>query len=112
MSAERREAHELLRTMYGLLRRGWCQRASAKDAGGFCVSPYSPDACRWCFTGAWRAATHLHEPTVRVEEEAVRALEHATPTASSWPTWNDGPDMTQQEALRAVGRALWNVDIP
>lgn len=35
-----------------VLRKGWCQEASAKNRRGDFVSSYSPSAVRWCAYGA------------------------------------------------------------
>jgi hypothetical protein len=50
------ETTALLIRARGLIARGWCRGTLARSFLGFQVSPYSTRACRWCPSGALRAA--------------------------------------------------------
>jgi hypothetical protein len=49
-------ATDLLIRARGLLERGWCRGAHARNLIGFKVSPYSRHATAWCASGALYAA--------------------------------------------------------
>jgi hypothetical protein len=53
------ETTALLIQARGLLKRGWCRNASARNGLGIPVSPYSKWATAWCASGALNAAAGL-----------------------------------------------------
>ena len=85
-----------------VVERGWCQRASARNASGIPCEWDEPAACQWCSTGAM-----LHVVSMFVWEHAgaLNFLRQAI-GQHSIVGWNDAPERTKEEVLAAFDRAI------
>lgn len=79
------------------IKKGWCQGASAVDEQGVVVDPRSPQAARWCLTGAIIAAY----PEDIHQREMVSDSLAKTP-ASLMAHWNDTHGRTQKEVIEVL----------
>jgi len=75
------------------IRKGWCQGATALDAGGVIVSASDPLACRWCASGSVIAAFGESVKAGNVVWNLTSYL------VQSVPAWNDNKDRTQDEVI-------------
>jgi hypothetical protein len=75
------------------IRKGWCQRAFARDARGNRTSPGSQFAVAWCAAGALMANGEMGRSytEARFFDEASLGM----PLAA----WNDAPGRTQGEVI-------------
>jgi hypothetical protein len=101
----------------GLLGRGWCRGAQARDANGEAVPAWDEAATSWSLLGALLAAWHLQQG-IEVEEDVVahsmdaRALGDATVALGavtgsiSLDRWNDEPGRTAAEVIAVVDEAI------
>ena len=100
---------------YELVRRGWTQRANARNASDEPVSAHDPGARKFCMIGACHRARELLQPGGEVSMAEVLlwrrfADEHLC--GQSMSRWNDQKERTQAEVLlllrqlREAARAL------
>jgi hypothetical protein len=101
----------------GLVAWGWCQGAHARDRRGIEVPAWSSEARAWSLLGALLASWHRHEAGALdgnvvahlAEAEALggatEVLGEAVGTASL-EQWNDHPQRTSADVLKALDRAL------
>ena len=101
----------------GLVARGWCQGTHARDRRGINVAAWSSEARSWSLLGALLATWHRHEADALdadivahlAEAEALggatQVLGEAVGTASL-EQWNDHPQRTAADVLKALDRAL------
>jgi len=82
----------------------WVQGAYAKDADGLPAHEMSPEACRWCLSGAIRALCPLDGgyPLALNRQTARRYLGIAT--GLPIPDFND--NATHAEVLAALDKAI------
>ena len=79
-----------------LLRKGWCQRVGARDAGGEQIDCLSKSAVQWCAVGAVEKASHMlfgedESLRARLRTAAVNKLAQAVPDADKpedLPKWD------------------------
>ena len=107
----------MLREARGLLLRGWCRGAQARDGAGGGVPAWSEDARAWSVLGALLASWHReqgegidvdvagHSVDARALGDATAALGEAAGTASL-ELWNDEPGRTLDEMTTAIDRAV------
>ena len=110
-------AAAMLREAHGLVLRGWCRRAQARDGAGSAVPAWSEDASSWSVLGALLASWHreqgggldvdvvAHSVDARALGDATAALGEAAGTASL-EQWNDEPERTLAEVTAAIDRAV------
>lgn len=84
-----------------LVRRGWCQRASARDAAGNAVSPMDTEACCWCLDGALLVATDSALEYLQASVAVSNAL-----GGKGYIGWNDTPGRTQNEVVSLLERLI------
>jgi len=109
-------AAAMLSEARGLLLRGWCRGAQARDRTGSVVPAWSEDACSWSLLGSLLASWH-RQHGVSLDEEVVahtidaRALGDATESlgevvgTASLEQWNDEPGRSVAEVIAAIDRA-------
>ncbi len=105
-----------------LVRRGWCQDASARNSAGRPVYSGHFGAVRFCMTGAVEKSSDfapLSSPrTIAAKEygDAINMLRMFIPGSQfclSLVTWNDCPERTQAEVLAVFDEAVTSlVDVP
>lgn len=109
-AAERGTAlvQELLALAYDLVRGGWCQGASARDADGNRVDPTSAVACTWSAPGALERAWASHEDRFGLGLDAFERANLALATAAGDvpQAWNDAPGRTLHQVLDALAEAM------
>ena len=97
------------------VRRGWTQKAWARDEDGFSVNENGNTACEWCLSGAIRrawATTGGKEDTYRsavavVTETIRRQNEIPNPgVRCSTIHWNDAPGRTQEDAIALLENTI------
>jgi hypothetical protein len=88
---------------------GWCQHASARDAGGRIVEPWDAEARSWSLLGAIVAVT---EPQ-RLERGHLSLTELTSALGAlaeliadpSLENWNDAPERARDDVLDVLDRA-------
>ena len=102
MRAEIREKTvQVLQQARQRLQRGWCRKVFAETAAGYRVPPYDQDACRWCLSGAVKAAAGDGSPpfcVAEAEDELRRTIESSYPDHPCWeyiPNFNDEQDSVE-----------------
>ena len=110
-------AAAMLREAHGLVLRGWCRRAQARDGAGSAVPGWSEDARSWSVLGALLASWHreqgegldvdvvAHSVDARALGDATAALGQTAGT-TSLERWNDEPGRTLAEVTAAIDRAV------
>src|SRR6266536_3174220 len=100
----------------GLLQRGWCRGAQARDGAGSGVPAWSDDARTWSLLGALLASWYreqgqgldvdvvAHSVDARALGDATAALGEAAGSASL-EQWNDEPRRTLADVVAAIDRA-------
>jgi hypothetical protein len=109
-------AAAMLMEARGLLLRGWCHGAQARDERGHIVPALSEDASSWSLLGALLAASRDHD--LELDEDfdarsaealalgdAIAALGEATGTASL-DEWSDARGRRLADVLAAIDHAL------
>ena len=84
-----------------LVRKGWCQRASARDASGNSVSPMDTEACCWCLDGALLVACDGMAEYLTASRTVSEAL-----GGKGYIGWNDTPGRTQDEVVSLLERLI------
>ena len=74
----------------------WCQGDFARDVHGEAVNSHSPEAVRWCLTGAL-SRCYMGYSDQRARIVAVIGGGHTT-------TWNDNPLRTYAEVVGLLKR--------
>jgi len=109
-------AAAILSEARGLLLRGWCRRAQARDRTGNVVPAWSDDAHSWSLLGALLASWHrgngesIDEDVfgfsagARALGDATEALGDVTGTAAL-EHWNDDPRRSVGDVIAAIDRA-------
>jgi len=109
-------AAAMLSEARGLLLRGWCRGAQARDDTGSGVPAWSDDARSWSLLGALLASWYheqgedldrdvaAHSVDARALGDATAALGDAAGTASL-EQWNDEPRRTLADVVAAIDRA-------
>jgi hypothetical protein len=107
----------------GLLLRGWCRAAQARDESGAVVPAWSEEARSWSLLGALLASWHrqngetteldfvAHGFDVRALGDATQAIGDITGTASL-ESWNDAPGRTVADVLETIDQAVELLDRP
>ena len=93
-----------LREARALIGRGWTQGVFARDAGGRCVSPMSPDACCFCMMGAVEriaSGTYSGDTLISCLEDALGVHD-----AIGITSFNDDFKRTQPQVLAAFDKAI------
>ncbi|HEY3051261.1 MAG TPA: hypothetical protein VGJ40_05990 [Gaiellaceae bacterium] len=100
----------------GLLLKGWCQDAYARDERGRIVLPWSDQAASWSLLGAMLATWQRHDEQLNVdfaahsaEASAVGDATSALIAATGSPSledWNDAFDRRRADVIAAVDEAL------
>lgn len=111
MNNAREEADglRLLLAARGLVARGWCRGADARNAAGAEVDPWDAEAVSWSLLGAivavleWEAQ-HRGEMPIEDLAAALYALAALIET-NSLVDWNDEPTRTQDEVIDVVSAA-------
>jgi glycine/D-amino acid oxidase-like deaminating enzyme len=109
-------AAAMLSEARGLLLRGWCRAAQARDRTGGVVPAWSENARSWSMLGALLASWHRqHGETMELDFVAhgfdARALGDATQAIgevtgnASIERWNDDPARTLAEVIATIDRA-------
>ena len=92
---------EIVKLARKYVEQGWTRGAQARDAEGKSVDPMSGAARKWCLYGSLdRAATDagVHRNTFISEIlESLKIVVGSEPA-----TWNDRPERTQAEVMRAL----------
>jgi hypothetical protein len=100
---------QLLDEARGLLARGWCRGADARDASGSPVEPWAAEAETWSLLGAIVAALEREAAaTGEMALDELSAALYALATvveADSLVAWNDLPGRNQLDVLRALDAA-------
>jgi hypothetical protein len=116
-------AAAMLSEARGLLLRGWCRAAQARDRTGSIVPAWSEDARSWSVLGALLASWHrqhgetmeldfvAHGFDARALGDATQALGDVTGTASI-ESWNDDQQRSLAEVIAAIDRAAELLDRP
>jgi hypothetical protein len=105
--ADKPQVLKVLRRMKTLLRKGWTQNVSARNAKGYATLFTAADATRFCLLGAeYRAAYELES---QVPIEAVEPLLRRCAKARNIPDYNDDPKRTKKEILAVVDCAIQKV---
>lgn len=109
-------AAAMLTEARGLLVRGWCQDAQARDRRGSIVLPWSNDASSWSLLGAVLASWQRHDEQLdddfvahSVEASALGDATRALVTAIGSPSledWNDAFERRRGHVIAAVDDAL------
>lgn len=96
------KSSELLNNARGLVERGWCQGAEARDARGRPTQVVSPDATAWSLLGALQATTAA-DPAPELQDvgDAVAALAELI-MDTSLANWNDSETRTKLEVLSVL----------
>jgi hypothetical protein len=112
-------AAAMLSEARGLLLKGWCRGAQARDAQGQVVLPWSDGAASWSLLGALLATWQIHDmedadfiahgADARGLGDATQALGEATGTAAL-DQWNDADGRRLAEVVAAVDQALAVLD--
>jgi hypothetical protein len=100
---------DVLRTTAGLIERGWCQGADARDRLGATVPPTGQTAAAWSLSGALAHASERPD----VELIAMRtALWGVSAVIPDWSLddWNNAPGRTQAEVLQMLAAAAESLD--
>jgi hypothetical protein len=109
-------AAAMLMEARGLLLRGWCHGAQARDERGHIVPAWSDDAASWSLLGSLLACWHdhdleldedfvAHSAEARALGDAIEAIGEATGTASL-DAWNDARGRRLSDVLAAIDHAL------
>lgn len=109
-------AAAMLQEARGLLLRGWCRGAQARDAQGRVVLAWNEEAASWSLLGALLATWHRHDDMEDADfvahradalalGDATQALGEATGTAAL-DQWNDADGRNVGEVVAAVDCAL------
>jgi hypothetical protein len=109
-------AAAMLMEARGLLLRGWCQDAQARNERGSIVPPWSDEAASWSLLGAVLATWEWHDEPLDVDfvahsaeastlGDATRALVAAT-GSQSLEDWNDAFERRRGDVIAAVDEAL------
>ncbi|MEP6910375.1 MAG: hypothetical protein ABI896_08095 [Actinomycetota bacterium] len=121
VQAAEHPAAAMLSEARGLLLRGWCRTAQARNSAGSVVPAWSEDASSWSLLGALLASWHRqNEETLELDfvahgfdavalGDATQALGEVTGTASI-EAWNDNPSRTLNEVIATIDRALELLD--
>jgi hypothetical protein len=109
-------AAAILSEARGLLLRGWCRGALARDASGNIVPAWSDEACAWSLLGALLLSWHrqsgesvevdvvAHSSDPQALAEATQALIDVTGSPSI-ERWNDDPQRTRVDVVETAERA-------
>jgi hypothetical protein len=104
-----------------LVREGWTQSCSARNAYGEATAAADPQACCWCLTGALARAIPYGPAVENIERRlaATKALNTALRTRPRWTiadssiedrshleVWNDQRERTQAEVVELVEQAI------
>ena len=84
-----------------LVRKGWTQRANARDASGNAVSPIGTEACCWCLDGALLVASDSALEYLQASISVSEAL-----GGKGYIGWNDTPGRTQDEVVSLLERLI------
>ena len=113
-------AAAILSEARGLLLRGWCRCAQARDSNGRAVPAWSENAHSWSLLGALLASWHGQQGAealstddtvvanlldTRALGDATQALGEVTGTASL-EQWNDEPGRSVADVIAAVDLAV------
>ena len=79
----------------------WCQDQMALDARGKPTIASSPNACRWCASGAIIAVS-VRKLQARLN---ARVAIRESLGVASLTEWNDAPERTQDEVVAALRAA-------
>jgi hypothetical protein len=83
------------------LEKGWCQKTLAKNASGSDTGEKADDACQWCLVGSiYAEGVDVKDPFIGTVWNT--AAERLDMKASEVAHWNDHPDRTQAEVVRAM----------
>jgi hypothetical protein len=97
---------DILDDARALIERGWCQTRYGENAFGERVSSESPDAVRWCATGAIERVCIFRARETggyfQLWSDVTNALDKSIGEFRT--CWNDHPDRTQQEVVEAFCR--------
>ena len=103
---------QILNKAAELVEKGWCQDTEARDARGTEVPWDHDSATKFCASGAIRkVANEGHEGYVNITgprsvlEESLVPHDRKSMSYCSIPAWNDCPDQTQEEVVRALRKA-------
>lgn len=114
----------ILRRALALIRKGWCQNAEARTAGGTNVDYISPRATAFCAIGAIRRAQAAETVMVTDYGRARRRLAVVLggprdaetifnyglgPYDAALAAWNDDARRTKREVVRAFSEAIKTV---
>ena len=115
-------AQALLLYARRLIERGWCQGATARDANGNSVPPWSLEARTWSVVGAFVAGYsqmrdgYSEMAEIVSDREAVFSAFHEANLAllaaigEELQPWNDAPSRTQEDVYNAFTRAIDHLD--
>jgi hypothetical protein len=86
-----------------LLKQGWTQGASARDASGNAVRFNAPEACRFCAQGAIMASA----PNDYVADKTIKLVERVVPKSFRLlSTLNDQPGINPKVVVKVLARAM------
>ena len=90
---------EVLRGARTLTERGWCQNNYALDLKDRPVENWHSDAVRWCIAGA---VDRVVRYDIKLRNAALDAIRETIGGEESALDWNDAPERTQAEVLKAL----------
>lgn len=82
------------------IKKGWCQKVSARNSQGLPCNPTDIDATEWCLVGAVFAAfpTDMHK-RIEVWEQLRATLEAQGAAPVFCSNWNDVEERKQEEVV-------------
>src|SRR5690348_13272781 len=116
LSNEDRTPLDVLRESREYIKRGWCQRALAKNSLGDRICGNQAGAREWCALGAIGAALNLGHPAhTGLGVVCINALADLLPPAGYWNgdaigtvvDFNNADDTKQADVLNLFDRALY-----
>lgn len=104
------EATEILEKAKKVVKKGWCQKVSARNKNGKPVICYSKEACRFCTTGAIAKVAGLPnmlQPGRTLAEAFYYLMEAKSAQPNlSLTEWNDVKGRTKRQVLFLYDRAI------
>ena len=100
----------VLRETAGLIQRGWCCGADARDCRGQAVPASGPDATAWSLLGALVAVSERPGRASRDLRDALWGISGVIPD-HSLDAWNDADGRTQQDTLEMLRCAQTSLEM-